>query len=116
MPLVVLAAALAVLLGGWAAWRAARDRPVILRQLWAGAVVEGVVLVQGVVALVQTARGDGPDDAVTFWGYLLTTLCLLPFAATWAFAERSRWSSVVLLVAALTVAFLEYRLVQVWAS
>ena len=53
---------------------------------------------------------------MTFWGYLVTALLLLPVAAAWAFAERTRWSSVVLLVAALTVAVMEWRLVQVWTG
>ena len=74
------------------------------------------MLVEAVVALVQTARGDGPPDGPLFWGYVLTELILLPVAAAWAFAERSRWSSVVLLVAALTVAFLQLRMVQVWTG
>lgn len=116
IPLVVLVVALCLGLAGWAAVRALRDQPVILRQLVAAGVVEGLVVLQGVIALVQGVLGSGPADGVTFWGYLLTTLLILPGAAAWAFAERTRWSSVVLLVAALTVAFLEYRLVQVWAA
>jgi hypothetical protein len=104
------------LIGVWAAWRALRDRPVILRQLVAGGVVEALLLVQAVVAAVATATGRPPADPVTWWGYLVTTLLVLPFAAAWAFAERSRWSSVVLLVAAVTVAFLQYRMVQVWSG
>jgi hypothetical protein len=111
--LAVLVSVLAVALAVWAAVFAVRDRAVILRQLWGGAVVEGAMLLQAVVALVLTARGDGPADAVTFWGYLLTALVLLPIAAVWAFAERSRWSSVVLLVAALTIVVMQWRLVQV---
>ena len=55
-------------------------------------------------------------DGVLLWGYVLTQLLVLPIAAAWAFAERTRWSSVVLLVAALTVAFLEYRLLQIWGT
>lgn len=115
-PLVVLAAALCLVLATWAAWRTAVDRPVILRQLLAAAVIEALLVVQVVVALVSVAAGTGPADAVTFWGYLVTTLLVLPFAAAWAFAERTRWSSVVLLVAAVTVAFLQYRTVQVWTG
>lgn len=104
------------LVGGWASWRAIRDRPVILRQLWAAAVVETLLLAQVVLAAVLTARGEGAGDAPTFWGYLVTTLFVLPVAAAWSFAERTRWSSVVLLVAALTVMFLQYRLWQLWGG
>lgn len=115
IPLAWAVAAGALLLAGWAGWRAALDRPVILRQLLAGGVVEVLLVVQAVMAAVRGATGDGPADAWTFWGYQLTSLCILPAAALWAFAERTRWSSVVLLVAGLTVAFLQLRLVQVWA-
>lgn len=115
-PLAVLVAALSVAVAAWAGWRAVRDRPVILRQLLAGGVVEALLLVQVVIAAVRSATGDGPADAATFWGYLVTTLFVLPVAAVWAFAERTRWSSVVLVVASLTVAFLAYRCVQVWTG
>jgi hypothetical protein len=113
-PLVWASAGGAFLLACWAGWFALRDRPVILRQLVAGGVVEALLLVEVVVAAVRTVTGDGPADGWTFWGYLVTTLFLLPVAALWAFAERTRWSSVVLLVAALTVAFLHVRMGQVW--
>ena len=114
--LAVLVSVLAAGLALWAAVFALRDRAVVLRQLWGGAVVEGALLLQVVVALVWTARGDGPADAVTFWGYLVTALLLLPIAAAWAFAERTRWSSVVLLVAAVTILVMQWRLVQVWSG
>ena len=112
--LAVLVSVLAVALAAWAGVFAVRDRAVILRQLWGGAVVEGAIVLQALVALVLTVRGDGPADGVTFWGYLLTALLLLPIAAAWAFAERTRWSSVVLVVAALTIVVMEWRLVQIW--
>ena len=115
-PLAALVALLGVGLAGWAGWRAATDRPVILKQLLAGGAVEAVLLVELVVAAISSLRGDGPADAATFWGYAATTLFVLPFAAAWAFAERSRWSSVVLVVAALTVSFLQLRMVQVWTG
>ena len=115
-PLVVLVALTAVLLAAWAGWFAWRDRAVVLRQLWGAAVVEGLLAVQLVVAVVQAVTGSGPADAPTFWGYAVTILIVLPLAALWGFAERSRWSSVVLLVAALTVAFLQLRMLQVWGA
>jgi hypothetical protein len=115
-PLAVAVAALSLALAGWAGWRTLRGRPVILRQLLFAGVVEALLLVEVVVAVVRSVSGTGPADVPTFWGYLVTALILLPIAAAWAFAERTRWSSVVLLVAALTSAFLQLRLVQVWAG
>lgn len=105
---------LALVLAGWAAFRLLRDRPVILRQLLAGGVVEAALLAQAVIAVVLTASGQQPADAVTFWGYLVVALLLLPVAALWAFADRTRWSSAVLLVAAVTIAVMELRIVQLW--
>lgn len=113
---MLVTALAAAVVAGWAAWRTLRDRPVVLRQLLAAGVVEALLLVQVVVGVVAVAGGDGPADGATFWGYLVTTLFVLPVAAAWAFAERTRWSSVVLLVSALTVVFLQFRLVQVWAG
>jgi hypothetical protein len=114
--LAALVALLAVVLAAWAAVFAVRDRPVVLRQLWGGAVVEGAMVLQVLVALLLTVRRQGPADGVTFWGYLVTAMLVLPIAAAWAFAERTRWSSVVLLVAALTVVVMQWRLVQVWTG
>ncbi|MFC8798517.1 hypothetical protein ACFT2C_12355 [Promicromonospora sp. NPDC057138] len=116
LALLLLAVALCVVLAGWAGWFVARDRAVILNQLWGGAVVEGVVLIQGVVAIVLSATGTGGGDPLLFWGYFATTLVILPVAAAWAFAERTKWSSVVLLVASLTVAFLQWRMWQIWTG
>lgn len=115
-PLALAAAAAALALAGWAGWSAVRDRPVVLRQLWGGAVVEAVLLLQALVAAVRHATGAAPAEPGVFWGYVVTQLVLLPVAALWAFAERTRWSSVVLLVAALAVAFLQLRLNQTWGS
>ena len=115
-PLAAAVAVLSLALAGWAGWRTIRNRPVILRQLLFAGVVEALMLVEFVVAVVRSIRGPGPADVLTFWGYLITALIVLPIAGAWAFAERTRWSSVVLLVAALTTAFLQLRLVQVWAG
>ncbi|MFF1529485.1 hypothetical protein [Cellulomonas sp. NPDC058312] len=115
-PLLYAVAAAALLLAGWSGWFAVRDRAVVLRQLWGAAVVEGLMLLQAVVAGVRQATGAEPAEPLVFWGYVVTQLVLLPAAALWAFAERSRWSSVVLVVAAVAVAFLQLRLNQTWGS
>jgi hypothetical protein len=116
LALLLLVVALCVVLAGWAGWFVARNRAVILNQLWGGAVVEFFVLVQGIVAIVQGVGGAGAADPLLFWGYYATTLVILPLAAAWAFAERTRWSSVVLLAASVTVALLEWRMWQIWTG
>lgn len=116
VPVALLVGALCLALAGWATWFVVVDRAVILRQLWGGAVVEAVLVVQGVVAGVVLLAGDHDIAAALFWSYVVTQLIVLPIAAAWAFAERTRWSSVVLLVAALTVGFLELRLWQIWEN
>ena len=92
-----------------------RDRAVILKQLWAAAVVEALLLTQlGISAINLAAHGREGMEIWEFWGYLLTSLIILPAAALWAFAERTKWSSVVLAVASVTVIFLQFRLIQLW--
>lgn len=112
--LVWIGVALCLVLAAWAGWRAWRDRPVILRQLYGAGVVELYLVVQ-LVAVVAHPAADGSLTGL-FWIYVVTQLVLLPLAGLWAFAERSRWSSVVLLVAALVVGFLQLRLLQVWGQ
>ncbi|MGO1317852.1 MAG: hypothetical protein ACTMIR_12575 [Cellulomonadaceae bacterium] len=114
-PLVAAVLTTSVVLALWALWFVVRNRAVILRQLWGAGVVEVLLAVQLVAGGVAVSGRTGVD-AVTFWGYLVTILFILPVAAVWSFAERTRWSSVVLLVAGLTVVFLEYRLVQIWGG
>ena len=106
--------ALGLALAAWAGWHTWRDRPVVLRQLYGAAAVEAYLVAQLVVVLVHPAGGGGLSGL--FWIYVVVQLALLPAAALWAFAERTRWSSVVLLLAALVVAFLQLRLLQVWGQ
>lgn len=116
LPLLLLLVTLCVALAVWALVFVVRDRAVILRQLFGAAVVEAVLVVQAIVAIVLLTGGGHTVDGPLFWGYLATALLLLPIAAAWAFAERTRWSSVVLMVASLTVAFLGFRMWQIWGA
>ncbi|QAY71333.1 hypothetical protein [Xylanimonas protaetiae] len=115
LPLLLVLVAACVALAAWALAFLVRDRAVILRQLFGAAVVEALLVVQAVVAGVLIARGHVVDGAL-FWGYVATALLLLPVAAAWAFAERTKWSSVVLMVASLTVGFLAFRMWQIWGA
>lgn len=103
-----------VVLAGWAGIRALRDKPVIFIQLIGGAVIEVGILIQMITAAALLAGAHSVADLLTFWGYLITALLLLPGAAVWAIAERTKWSSVVLLVAALAIAAMQLRVVQLW--
>lgn len=115
LPLLIVVLLACAALAGWALWFVVQDRAVILKQLFGAAVVEGLVVVQAIVAGVLMAQGH-PVDGPLFWGYVATALVVLPVAAIWAFAERTKWSSVVLAVAALTVGFLDWRLWQIWGA
>lgn len=103
-------------LGVWAAVRTARDQPVITRQLIGGAVIEAGILVQMVVAGVLVATGHQVPEAVTFWGYLVVALLVLPAAAVVAVIERTRWSSVALILACATLAVMQLRVHQLWSG
>ena len=112
----IVVAVLALALGAWAGVRALRDQPVILRQLVAAGVVEAALVVQAVVAAIAVLGGHDLAEAATFWGYLVFALLVLPGAAVWALVERTRWSSVVLVVGCVTLAVMEVRMVQVWSQ
>ena len=114
-PVAYLLSALAAVLYVVATVALLRATPRARAVAWTSVTVElaGVVGV-GVLSFVR------PElfPEATVWshlgeGYGYVPL-VLPFAAFVAFAERSRWSSIVLLVATVTVAFLELRLWQIW--
>jgi hypothetical protein len=80
------------------------------------AVVEVALLVQLVAGIVLLTRSDGDVSGVTFVGYLVGVLLVLPAGLLWSLGEKSRSGTAVLLVALLVVAFLEVRLGQIWAA
>lgn len=116
LPTVLITSVLAAALGLWAAWYAVRDRPVLFKQLVGAGAVEVSLLAQVVVALVAGAGGQVPSEPWTFWGYLVTALFLLPVAAVWAMADRTRTSSVALLVVCVAILAMQARVWQVWTA
>ena len=99
---------------GWASFRAIRNEPVILKQLWVALAAEVLLLIQLVLAAVLLLSDRHSVDGALFWGYQITILVFLPIAGLVAFAERTKWSSVVLAGAAITVAVLQWRLGAIW--
>ncbi len=83
--------------------------------LGALALVEVLLIAQIVVSVIGPLVGNAPTgSAVEFWIYLASAALLPPAAGFWALLDRSRWSTVVLGVAALAVAVMLYRMGQIW--
>ena len=79
------------------------------------AAVEVLLLAQIVIAIIAPLAGNPPTgNPVEFWLYLGSAAIIPPLAAVWALTERTRWSTVVLGVAALAVAVMVYRMHQIW--
>jgi hypothetical protein len=91
------------------------DRPAGQLLLGSLGLLEGGLLVQAVVGIVQLARGEGGDaNAAVFVGYLIGTLVFVPAGAWWALGERSRAGAAGLIVVGLVVPVLILRLQQIW--
>jgi hypothetical protein len=83
--------------------------------LGALALVELLLIVQVVVAIVAPTVGNPPTGSLLeFWVYLVSAVLLPPAAALWALLDRGRWATVVCGVAALAVAVMVYRMLQIW--
>lgn len=79
------------------------------------ALVELLLIAQIVIAIVSPFAGNPPSGSpLEFWVYLVSAV-LLPLAAVaWALLERSRWSTVIMGVAALSIAVMVWRMQVIW--
>jgi hypothetical protein len=71
-----------------------------------------VQLISSIILVVGGARAK--TDTVEFFAYLLVALIVPLGAAFWALIERTRWSTFVLGIGALTVAIMLARMHQIW--
>lgn len=79
------------------------------------ALIELLLIVQIVVALIAPFAGNPPTGSLLeFWTYLVSAALVPVAGAAWALLERSRWSTVVMGVAALAVAVMVWRMHQIW--
>lgn len=113
-PLAYAVAALALVSLCWGLLTAVLDKAPGKAQLLYAAGLELVVVVQSVLVLVGLARGFRPVELATTIGYAIGIVVLMPVAWFWANAERTRFSGVVLAVAAAAVAAMTFRLVVLW--
>ena len=78
-------------------------------------VVELLLIAQLVVALIAPGVGNQPTgNVLEFYVYLVSALLIPPLAIFWALIERTRWSTVVLGVAAFAIAVMVFRMEQIW--
>ena len=74
-----------------------------------GLVVQALITI-GVLASGNSAKGD----VIEFYGYLLTALLVAVGAGLWSLAERSKYSTMILGAANLTIAIMLLRMWQIW--
>jgi len=116
LTLAVLALALAWAL--WCAVSAALGQAPTVRHRIGLLVLEAVALVQALVLVVGLVvePGRSTGAVVEIVGYLIATLVALPIGAALAHGERTRYGSLVLAVAGITLAVLSLRTGQVWTA
>ena len=93
------------------------SRPVGKRYLvLALGLIELGLLVQAVAGLVELAMTHRHVSGVTFVGYVVASLLLLPVAVWWSVNEKSRWGVGVLLIGCLVIPVVIVRMNQVWSG
>ncbi|SDH40259.1 hypothetical protein [Microbacterium pygmaeum] len=79
------------------------------------ALLELLLIAQIVVAVVAPLVGNPPTGSLLeFWVYLVSAALLPPASVAWALLERSRWSTVIMGIAALAVAIMVWRMFAIW--
>jgi hypothetical protein len=98
----------------WGLVTAIANKPPGKAQLIYAAVVEVVTVVQSLIAGVRLALGARVPEPATTVGYVIGIVILIPIAWFWANNERTRFSGVVLAVAAMAVLAMTLRLLVLW--
>lgn len=113
---VLIAASLAWAL--WCAVSAAVGQAPTMRHRLGLVVLEAVAVLVAVVGavVVLVSGGRSGTAVVEIVGYLIAVVVALPIGAAIAQGERTRYGSIVLAVAGLTLAVLALRTAQVWEA
>ena len=76
-----------------------------------------LLVAQVVIAIVAPLAGNPPvGSALEYWVYLVSAVLIPPASVFWALIERSRWSTVIMGVAALAVAVMVWRMEVIWTT
>jgi hypothetical protein len=114
--LVLAVVVVALGIAAWGVVQCARDRLPPRRLLQALFALQALLLVQLLAVLVRIGGGQRPEETGAFTGYAVLTLLLLPGALALTVEERTRWASLVMAVACVTVAVVEWRLDVTWGT
>lgn len=98
----------------WGLLTAVIKKPPGAAQLLFAAVVELAAVAQAAVAFAVLAAGFRPAEYGVAVGYLIGSLLLIPAAWFWANNERTRYSGLVLAVAAAGLLVMTTRLLSLW--
>lgn len=98
---------LVTLLAVYSAWRWRARPPWLVSMVWMLELLHGVRAVGGVGALLA---GDRPASMVTYVGYLITSVALLPLALQSVDEDETVWSVWVIAIAAVVVSVVGWRL------
>lgn len=80
------------------------------------AVLAGLSVQLLVSTSIAIAGERAAISTLEFFGYLLVAMILMFAAGFWALAEKTKWSTVVLGAASLTVAVMLVRMLQIWTG
>lgn len=81
------------------------------------ALVEVSLLVQLAVSVGMVLAGSqAAVSTLEYFGYLLVALLIPVAGGIWALAERTRWSTVIMGAAALTISVMLVRMWQIWSG
>lgn len=76
--------------------------------------VVGLIVQAFLTMGILIAGGTAKGDVIEFYGYLLTALLVGVGAGFWALAERSKFSTMIMGAAKLTIAVMLLRMWQIW--
>lgn len=113
-PLVVAATVVAVVLAALGGLSTVLRRRIGTVHLAGAGLLELLLLVQLGTAVAALAGGERPEDLATFLAYLLSVVLLPVAGLLWARSEPTRWAGTVLGIAALAVAVMLWRLLDLW--
>lgn len=98
----------------WGLVSAIANKPPGKAQLLYAAGLEVITVIQSIIAAAKMISGFRPAELATTIGYLIGIVILIPIGWLWANVERTRFSGIVLAVAAFAVLAMTLRLLVLW--